>query len=186
MGNELEKKIEAVLFLKGEPASAKWLAKIIGATEEDIFAALEKLAVDLANRGVRLVRNGDTAALATAPELSELAKKVSGEEFNSDLSKAALETLSIIIYKGRATREEVDYIRGVNSSYILRNLSLRGLVDKENQSGGGENTSGLRVSVYKPSMFLLRHLGLNNPQELPDYETGNKKLNELRDTKDSP
>ena len=65
----------------------------------------------------------------------EILKSIVNSEFDSELSKASLETLSIIIYKNTASRAEIDYIRGVNSSFILRNLLVRGLIEREAQRG---------------------------------------------------
>ena len=165
--------LESILFLKGEPASINWLAKTLDKKEEEINIALEQLSGQLENRGVRLVRNGDNVVLATAPESAEILKKIVQSEFDSELSKASLETLSIIIYKGAASRAETDYIRGVNSSFILRNLLVRGLIEREAKRGedGGY--------IYKPSLSLLEHLGAKSPEELPDYASVSAKLKEF-------
>lgn len=165
--------LESVLFLKGEPASVSWLAKTLDKKREEINAALELLSKQLENRGVRLVRNGDNAVLATAPESAEILKSVIKSELDSELSKASLETLSIIIYKNTASRAEIDYIRGVNSSFILRNLLVRGLIEREAQRGED------RSYVYKPSLSLLEHLGVKSLGELPDYSSVSAKLKEF-------
>ena len=117
--------LESVLFLKGEPVNINWLAKTLDKPEKKINISLERLSKQLENRGVRLVRNGNDVVLATAPESAEILKSIINSEFDSELSKASLETLSIIIYKGAASQRRDDYIRGVNSSFILRNLLVR-------------------------------------------------------------
>lgn len=168
--------LESVLFLKGEPASASWLAKILDKKEEEINIALEELSKRLENRGVRLVRNDDNVVLATAPESAEILKSIVQSEFDSELSKASLETLSIIIYKETASRAETDYIRGVNSSFILRNLLVRGLIEREAQRGED------RSYVYKPSFSLLEYLGVKSLEELPDFPSVSAKLKEFLNT----
>lgn len=165
--------LESILFLKGEPASINWLAKTLDKKEEEINIALEELSNQLENRGVRLVRNGDSVVLATAPESAEILKNIVQLEFDSELSKASLETLSIIIYKNTASRAEIDYIRGVNSSFILRNLLVRGLIERENQRGED------RSYAYKSSFSLLEHLGVKSLEELPDYISVSAKLKEF-------
>lgn len=165
--------LESILFLRGEPASVNWLAKTLGKPEEEINVALEELFNQLENRGVRLVRNGDNVVLATAPESAEILKSIVQAEFDSELSKASLETLSIIIYKSAASRAEIDYIRGVNSSFILRNLLVRGLIEREAKRGED------RSFVYKPSLSLLEHLGAKSLEELPDYASVSSKLKEF-------
>lgn len=174
-----EIQLESVLFLKGEPVSVKWLAEIFEKNEEEIKASLAVLSKSLENRGIRLVKNGDDIVLATASESAEIVKKIVEAEINSDLSKASLETLSIIIYKGTASRAEIDYIRGVNSSFILRNLLVRGLVEK--QSERDEN----RNYVYKPSLNLLENLGIKTLEDLPEFASVSSKLKEFLKTDDN-
>jgi len=165
--------LESILFLKGEPVSVSWLAKTLDKKEEEINISLEHLSKQLENRGVRLVRNGNEVVLATAPESAEILKSIVKSEFDSELSKASLETLSIILYKNTASRAEIDYIRGVNSSFILRNLLVRGLVEREAKRGED------RSYVYKPSLSLLEHLGVKSLEELPDYVSVSAKLKDF-------
>ena len=168
--------LESILFLKGEPVNINWLAKTLDKKEEEINIALKELANQLENRGVRLVRNGGNAVLATAPESAEILKSIVNSEFDSELSKASLETLSIIIYKNATSRAEIDYIRGVNSSFILRNLLVRGLIEREAQRGED------RSYAYKPSLSLLEHLSVKSLEELPDYASISAKLKEFLNT----
>ena len=161
------------MFLKGEPVNVNWLAKTLDQKEEEIKTSLEQLSQQLENRGVRLVRNGDEVILATAPESAEILKKIVQSEFDSELSKASLETLSVIMYKGATSRAEIDYIRGVNSSFILRNLLVRGLIEKGAKRGED------RSYVYKPSLNLLEYLGVKSLEELPDYSSVSAKLKEF-------
>ena len=111
--------------------------------------------------------------MATASESAEILKSVIKSEFDSELSKASLETLSIILYKNTASRAEIDYIRGVNSSFILRNLLVRGLIEREVKRGED------RSYVYKPSLSLLEHLGVKSLEELPDFVSISAKLKEF-------
>ncbi|MEK9161640.1 MAG: SMC-Scp complex subunit ScpB [Patescibacteria group bacterium] len=174
--DNLANQLESILFLKGESVSMKWLAETVGKNEEEIKVSLDILSKNLENRGIRLIRNGDGIALATAPESAEIVRKIVESEINSDLSKASLETLSIIIYKGMASRAEVDYIRGVNSSFILRNLLVRGLVERQAERGEDRNY------VYKPSLSLLENLGIKSLEELPDFSSVSEKLEEFLKT----
>lgn len=161
--NSLESKIEAVLFWKGEPMSRRKLAGILGVAEGEINDALEKLKENLAGRGIVLQENGNELALGTTPEMSKLFEDLQKEELNRDLSKASLETLSIVLYKNGVSRAEIDYIRGVNSSFTLRALSVRGLVEKTL-----DNKDNRRY-IYKPSFELLSFMGIKNVEELPDF-----------------
>ncbi len=159
----LESKIEAILFWKGEPMSRKKLGEILKAEPGEIHEAIEKLKEILQNRGVALIEKDNEVMLGTAPELTEMMGDLQKEELNKDLSKATLETLSIILYKNGASRAEIDYIRGVNSSFTLRALSVRGLVEKI------ADLKDSRRFIYRPSFELLSYMGVKSIEELPDY-----------------
>jgi segregation and condensation protein B len=167
----LEQKIEAILFFKGEPVSFKKLENILKVSEEEISEAVLGLKKNLENRGIVLIENGSDITLGTSPDLSSLIEDLQKEELNRDLSKASLETLSIVLYKNGATRAEIDYIRGVNSSFTLRALSVRGLVEKTMDSKDS------RRYIYKPSFELLSYMGVKSIEELPDYEEVSNSLN---------
>ncbi len=162
---ELDSQIEAVLFHKSEPVSLKKLADIFKVGEEAINQALNTLETKLADRGVRIIRVNSEVALATAPETGELIESLVKEELNRDLGKAGLETLAIIMYQGPIIRSQIDYIRGVNSSAIVRNLMVRGLIERV------ANPNDSRSFLYQPSMELLQQLGITKLEELPEFET---------------
>lgn len=166
----LESKIEALLFYKGEPVSFKSLEKAFEASKEDVTQAIEDLGNTLLNRGITLVKNSDEVMLGTSTELSSFFEDMRKEELTKDLTKASLETLSIILYKENVSRAEIDYIRGVNSSFILRNLQIRGLVDRKTDPNDN------RAYVYTPSLELLSFMGVSSTRELPDYEEVSSKL----------
>jgi segregation and condensation protein B len=167
----LESKIEAILFFKGEPVSLKKLQDILKVSKEEISEAVLNLKKNLENRGIALIDNGSEVTLGTASELGKLIEDLQKEELNKDLSKAALETLSIVLYKNGVTRAEIDYIRGVNSSFTLRALSIRGLVEKTTDEKDN------RRYIYKPSFELLSFMGVKSIEELPDYAEVSGSLN---------
>lgn len=159
----LDNKIEAILFFKSEPISLKKLQDILKVSKEEIEEAIEKLKTNLKNRGIVLLEKSDEITLGTAPELSKLIENLQKEELNKELSKASLETLSIVLYKNSASRAEIDYIRGVNSSFTLRALSVRGLIEKNTDPKDN------RRYIYKPSFETLSFMGIKSVEELPDY-----------------
>lgn len=108
----LEQKIEAILFFKGEPVSLKKLQDILKVSKEEIQKAILNLKTNLLNRGIVLLEKSDEITLGTAPELSQLVEDLQKEELRKELSRASLETLSIVLYKNGASRAEIDYIRG--------------------------------------------------------------------------
>ena len=156
--------VEAVLFWRSEPVAIADLAKWLQKSEGEIKEALELLEVKLVERGVRLISKDDEVMLGTAPEASALIEKLTKEELSCELGKASLETLAIALYRGPLTRAQIDYIRGVNSGFILQHLQVRGLVEKIS------NPADARSWLYRPTFQLLSHLGLTKIEELPDYE----------------
>jgi segregation and condensation protein B len=171
---DLDKKIEAILFWKGEPMKLKKLADMFSVSEDDIKFGINTLREGLRSRGVALIEKEDEVMLATAPEFSSIIEELTKEELSKDLGKASLETLSIVLYQGPIKRSEIDYIRGVNSQFILRNLLVRGLIEKIT------DPKDARVFVYKPSFELLAHLGVKNIDELPEYESVRKDIESFK------
>ena len=165
MQNDLENKIEAILFFKGEPVSYTRLGEILKANKEDVLVAVSNLKNNLSSRGTVLLERDDEVSLGTAPEHSDMIENLQKEELNKDLSKSSLETLSVILYKNGVNRREIDYIRGVNSSFTLRALSVRGLVERV------LDPADSRRYVYKPTFELLSFMGIKSVEELPDYAT---------------
>ena len=142
----------------------KRLAGLLKRSEGDVRDALTTLEETLEKTGIRLLKNGDEVTLGTAPEAGALIEQITKEELSRDLSKAALETLAIILYKGPVMRSEIDYVRGVNSTFILRNLLIRGLVEKI------DNPKDQRSFLYKPTFQLLEYMGVARVEDLPEHE----------------
>lgn len=110
----LDALIEAVLFWKAEPVAIADLAKQLEQSEEQVRTALVFLRGKLEGRGVMLVEKDGEVLLGTHPEAATLIERLTKEELSRDRGKAALETLTIVLYKGPVARAEIDYIRGVN------------------------------------------------------------------------
>ena len=169
----LEKQIEAILLFKNEPVTLAELSKMLATPVGEVGEAVKSLQDFYADRGMVIIRNGDEIALGTHPEASNLIEKLQKDELSRDLGRAGLETLSIILYKGPISRREIDYIRGVNSSFILRNLLIRGLIERS------ESAVGERSFSYQSTLELLRFLGVKNREELPEFETAFEKIEEF-------
>lgn len=159
----LSQNLEAYLFHTGEAHPTKKLAGVFGVSVAEVESALSELDAALAGRGIMLVRNGDEVMLATRPEAGELILSVRKQELSDPLSKAALETLALVLYRNGATKPEIDFIRGVNSQSMLRNLLVRGLVEKV------PNEDDRRITKYRATFDTLRHLGVGDVSELPDF-----------------
>ncbi len=172
MSLNLESKIEGLLFYKGENMSISKIGDILGTNENEVKEALSNLENSLSERGLVLMRKENEVYLGIHKDMSSLIESIRKEELNKELSKASLETLSIILYRNGITRSEIDYIRGVNSSFILRNLQIRGLVEK------GIDEKDNRRIIYKPTFDLMSYMGVAKIEELPNYE---KVINELQE-----
>ena len=157
--------IESLLFTSGHPIGFKKLADILEIPEKEIEDGLNALANDYEkeNRGLRLVFLENKAQLVSAPDSVLTIKKLIKSDFEEDLSSAALETLAIISYRGPISRAAIENLRGVNCSFILQSLAVRGLIDRKNNPEDG------RSYIYSVTFDFLKHLGLNRLEDLPKY-----------------
>jgi segregation and condensation protein B len=169
----LEQKIESLLFFKNEPLSFSWLSKILQTPLEVIKETILCMYPYYENRGISLVVTKESAALMTGEVSSDIIREMKGTKDERDLSKQAMETLSIIVYKEKVTKPEIDYIRGVNSVFILRNLLIRGLINKK------QNTIDRRSPFYVPTHDLMSFLGIANIKDLPHFATVGEKIREI-------
>ena len=172
----LSSKIEALLFWKSEPIKIRELVSILGENKEKISEALGQLQTELKGRGITLLVSEEEVSLGTSKEHSSFIESIAKEELGKDLSKATLETLSIILYQGPISRSEIDYLRGVNSQFILRSLLIRGLIERV------ENETDQRIYLYRPTLALLAYLGINKVQDLPEYESVRKDIDYWKKT----
>ncbi len=174
MSLTLESQIEALLFWKGEAMSLKKISSILNVDIDAAKNGVNSLREILKGRGITIIELDDNVSLGTSKEVSSLIEALNKEELSRDLGKAGLETLSIVLYQGPISRAGIDYIRGVNSQFILRNLLVRGLVEKV------ENESDQRSFLYKPSIELLSFLGISKIEELPDFEQVKKDIENFK------
>ena len=162
---ELEQQIEAVLFYRTKPVAIAWLLKFFDTDEETLGNALVSLQSRLRSRGIRLVvADNHEVQLVTAPEFASTIEALQKDDLKRDIGSAGAETLAIILYRGPISRTEIDRIRGVNSSFILRNLQIRGLIERA-------GTSSDRSATYVTTPALMAHLGIEQKEQLEDYNT---------------
>jgi segregation and condensation protein B len=167
--SNLKSVLESLLFVSGEPVKIGKLAKICNTAKNDIEAALLELDEEFQKeeRGLSVIRKDDSVQLATNPKNSEYVNQMVSGELNADLSRSSLETLSIIAYKGPVTRSQIEAIRGVNCSYVLRGLLMRGLAERR-------EASDIRGYIYEISFDFLKRLGISSVENLPDWENLSK------------
>jgi segregation and condensation protein B len=165
----LLKKIESILFVASKPLSAGAISKAVGKNISDVEESIEnlKLKYNTEDSGIVVLQVEGNIQMATNPDCAEVIEGFVKDEVSGELTRAQLETLTVIAYRAPITKPELEQIRGVNCSLIIRNLLVRGLIEEYED----KNMIGF---VYKLSFDALAHLGLKNVSELPDYNSLNK------------
>jgi segregation and condensation protein B len=156
-------KLEALLFISNKPLSCKKLAELLEVELEAVKDSAELLKEKYAAAGgVRLLDNGHSLQLATSPAAGDVVEAFLKQELTGEMTRPQLETLTIVAYRGPILKAELEQIRGVNCSLILRNLLIRGLVETV--------TDEDKITRYQITMDFLRFLGVTAQHELPDYD----------------
>lgn len=168
--------LEGLLFISGDDGlTINEILKVLDIDIEKLNYLINSLKEELEKEehGIRLERSGDTLKLVTKLEYKEYYKKI--VDIDSDtLSNAALETLAIIAYNQPLTRGAVDEVRGVDSSYNIRKLVLKGLIEEK-----GRSELAGRPILYGTTDKFLDHFGLSSINELPKIEEKEEETEEL-------
>lgn len=174
--------LEALLFVHGEPISIKKIGEVLKLKEEEAVGLVAELEKRLLNsdRGLTLVKLGDRVQLATKAELNSALEDFIKAELSEELTPASLEVLSLVSYLGPISRSKLEYIRGVNSSFILRSLLIRGLVERSTDPNNS------LAYLYQPTFALLEHLGLKSSDNLPEYEKFRSLLEPISEISSAP
>ncbi len=162
---ELKAILEAVLFVAPEPVPIARLVSIVGTVSKDeVVQALRILTHDLDQdgRGIQLVQVAGGYRLVTKQEYGPWLKRMDKAKAAQKLSRSALESLAIIAYKQPLVRSEIEEIRGVETSGVLRTLCERKLV----RIVGRKDVPG-RPIMYGTTKFFLEHFGLQDLSQLP-------------------
>ncbi len=167
---DLSWEIEAILFYRGIETSFEYLQKQTATKTKDILNALDLLEERLENSALILIKNENKFLLAVDSYNSKIIKKIKGHEEYGELSKSVLETLSIILYKSPISRFDIDNIRGINSTYALRNLMVRGLIEIKKD--------GLST-LYIPTVDTFSHLGIASKEFLPNLKEVVEKIDKI-------
>lgn len=160
---ELEKILEAFLFVSSTPVQPAQIKALFGADEKAVEGAFEALKAKYAgeNTALRVIKVAEGYRLSTSPEVASYVKKFFKDQ-RPKLSRASLETLSVVAYKQPVTRSEVESIRGVNVEGPLGTLLERGLI----RIAGRKEAPG-RPILYGTTRLFLEHFGLNTLKDLP-------------------
>ena len=159
--------IEGLLFVSGdEGLTLIDLCSIIGVDDDIILSNINELITDYENsdRGIRIELFGESYKLVTKKEYKEYLKKLVPDEEDL-LTQSNLETLAIIAYNQPITRMQIEEIRGVGSSHVIRKLLMRDLICEKGRS----DLPG-RPILYGTTDFFLDYFGIKSLDQLPQIE----------------
>ncbi len=163
--NDKLSKLEAVLFAFGEPVNIRKIGGILEIKEEEVSQDLEELKKYYIEQdsGIVIFEHEGSYELVTSKKHSELIEKILKTEIDEDLTPAATEIMAIISYLGPISRSSIEYIRGVNSSFSLRTLMMRGLIERI------PHPDKSNAYLYRPTADILKRLGVSKMEELPEF-----------------
>jgi len=174
----LQSQIESVLFISNKPLSIKELADLCNRSLEEVETCIVGLQEEYnqKNKGIKLIHNNKRYQFVTNGQNREVVENFLKAELTGELTRPQLETLTIICYRGPISKPELEQIRGVNCSIILRNLIMRGLVESHTDKK-------IQLPKYQATMEFIKYLDLNDLRELPDYDklSQHETLEELLD-----
>lgn len=164
--------LKALLFSSGKPIKKERVGTLLNLSDDDVTRIASSLKDELSGGGLVLVETNDSFELRTAPEATYVVSQLIESNLSRELGKAGLETLAVILYRGSATRAEIDWTRGVNSSASIRSLLMRGLID------GNEDITNHRRIRYQATTDAFAHLGITCSQDLPRYDELSKAVSD--------
>ena len=170
--DNLKSQLESLLLVSAKPLSLRKIAETLKVKTKVAEEVTDQLILEYNQNGggIRLLKNNGQIQLASSPENTDLVRQYLKEDLIGELSEPSLETLTIIVYRQPVTKAEMEQIRGINCSLILRNLMIRGLVEAEYDKERA-------VTVYAVTMDFLKFLGVSSVAELPDFEKLNSDEN---------
>ncbi len=177
--SNLANTIEGILFYEADSLTIAELCELTGEEESSVLSAMEEIksAYSGEDKSITLLNHKDAYQLVLAGKARDIIVMRNEKEREGELSRAALETLSCILYLSVASKSQIDYIRGVQSGYMLRTLASRGLIARVGKSG--------RDTKYTATVETLRFMGINRPEDMPDYENISAEFNRVIDNNKS-
>ncbi|MCD4761549.1 SMC-Scp complex subunit ScpB [bacterium] len=169
---DIKTKIESLLFICAKPMTIKQLAGLIKKKDREIKEAAEALVAEYKEKrqGIQIIKNGSKYQMVSSPENAKLVAEFIKDETTGELSRPSLEALTIIAYRGPISKIDLDRIRGVNCALILRNLLLRGLIEAKADKIKNAESKNCGQTYYSVTFDFIRFLGINDINELPDFD----------------
>ncbi|MCY3587178.1 MAG: SMC-Scp complex subunit ScpB [Chloroflexi bacterium] len=156
--------LEALLLVAESPPSIRTLARVTGVSDAKVQSMIEEMEADHSG-GIRIRRHEHSVALVSAPEAAPYVERLLGLDTPPRLSRASLETLAIIAYHQPVTRDQVERVRGVGASGVIRSLRARDLITPS----GRLDTPGQPL-LWSVTPRFLDHFGLSALDQLPPLE----------------
>ena len=166
---EIEKQkaiIEAILFAAGRVIKINELMGILELSSDDVVTIIDSMKEEYKNsdRGIEIIRVEDGYQLTTKKEMYEYLYPIFDKRSKPNLTQASMETLAIIAYNPRATRAEIEAIRGVNSDGTIYKLLDYGLIE----DAGKADLPG-KPTTYKTTPEFLKMFGYESLSKLPEF-----------------
>ncbi|ADL07901.1 SMC-Scp complex subunit ScpB [Thermosediminibacter oceani] len=159
--------LEGILFSAGDPVAVEDLVKALEAPKEEVMRLINdmKQEYNSKKRGIMISEVGEKVRLTTKPDIYPYIETIFKPRVKSQLSRAALETLAIIMFKQPITKTEIEAIRGVNVEKTLNSLLEKNLICEM-----GRLEAPGRPILYGTTQYCLEYFGLNSIEELTKLE----------------
>jgi segregation and condensation protein B len=158
--------LESLLFMYGTDVSFARIGELLEVSDDEVAEIVQGLQEEYdtrKNNGMRVVVQDKHVQIVTHPDSAAVIEKMTKKELEGPLTPVALEVLSIIAYRGPINKVDIEAIRGVNCAFTLRNLLRRGLIERT-------KSDDKRLQRYQTTIDLLRILGVESVDKLPEYE----------------
>lgn len=161
--DDLTSKLESLLFVASKPVSAAQLAKLCDISEVEAASGLKEIQSARQDSGIVLMEAAGNWQLSTNPKNIDIVKAFLTQDLREKLTDATVEVLGIIAYRQPISKNEIEAIRGVNCQYSIRQLLMRGLIEKTT------NPNDSRSNYYQVTTEFLQHMGLQTVADLPEF-----------------
>lgn len=159
----VEQLLGGALYILGESTTIADLSFYTDIDEENIILTLnsETFNNHLSALGLKVLQSNDGVQLVTIEQISQIIAKIQHKELDGDLTPAQLQVMTVIAYMPGATRSDISYIRGAQSSASIRNLIMRGLIYRKAENCYVTNEA-------------LTYLGVDKVEDLPEFSKLNR------------
>lgn len=157
-------KLQAILYAHGGEMKKSEIASLLEISLSEVSLYTQELSELLNNQGLQILETTTTLSLRSSQQYADFVTELQKSSDEKDIGAAGLEVLAIVLYKEGASRAVIDYVRGVNSSGTLRQLVLRGLLERT------RDAQDARAWLYSATPELFAHLGISSNAQLPEFE----------------